>query len=830
MNGICGIILLMEQKKQFDKNYIKAFFLGFAVFAICVIPSMIMSDGVWIFYGDFNVQQIPFYVHAHSAIRSGNIYDFSTDLGGSLMGMYSFYLLGSPFFWLTLLFPTSVVPYLMGWISALKYAVMSLTAYAFMKPYCKKKDFALLGALLYAFSGFQGAVLVYNHFHDVMAFFPIYLILFERLVSPKENTQDSREKGRNLPFVFMTAFMLILNYYFFVGEVVFLVIYYIAKYGFDRERKFGAKIKDVLRALSSGFAGVLLSGAYILPAVYYTLGNSRLSSTLQGYDLVAYSEPTMLLGIIKNLVMLPDVSGLNSMMNQSFSRVSGVGAYIPLFSVAGVIAYCTYYKEKNWQKRVLYTCLVFAAFPVLNALFSALNSEYYARWYYMPILMMALMTANMLEDRGESTEAWKKGVFWVSAITIAITLMSILPAKTEEGVWTVLGALKNYEQLISEIVFSFVMLFLLYYYMFSLSKKSDRVTAVVVLVACLLTTATMFITGTVLVDMERKNDFIKQAVKGESPLYDTGEYYRFETDEDFYNYPLMWEDSHCITSFISTISDSTLKFYDALDVPRKVTSNLWTSRIGMRALLSSKYFVTNTMHSIEYIGHIEDMGDLKDYSFAFEKNGFKVYENENYIPMGFTFDAFVTEKDVEEAELSSTARDRLLVRALILPTELGAMAEQVISHNEIGIYQTTTINTFESACAERAATAATSFETNSRGFTAVTTLDKDNFVFFSIPYEEGFTAYVDGKERAIYKADYGFMAVLCPEGTHTIEFKYTLSGLSDGIKLSVAGLALLFLLIIISVFKAERKANTLTEIYIEEPEESLENNLEKGVD
>lgn len=797
----------MDKEKKFDVNYIKAFLMGFVVFAICVIPSAVMSRGIWIYYGDFNVQQIPFYIHAHEAIRSGNfLYDWGTDLGGSLLGMYSFYLLGSPFFWLTLIFPTSWVPYLMPWISALKYAVMALTAYAFVKPYCQKKDFALIGALLYTFSGFQGAVLVYNHFHDVMAFFPIYLLLFERMVAPADAEKPSREKGKNIGFVFMTAFMLILNYYFFVGEVVFLVIYYLAKYGTDGERKLSAKIKDLLRALFSGLAGVLLSGAYILPAVYYTLGNKRLSSVLNGYDLVAYSEPTMLLGIIKNVVMLPDVSGLNSMLNQTYSRVSGVGAYIPLFSIAGVIAYCIYHKEKTWQKKVLYTCVVFAVFPGLNALFSALNSEYYARWYYMPILIMALMTANMLESREEedAKPAIKKGVMWVTVITVAITIMGVLPVKTEDGGITVLGALKNYEQLVAELVFSFVMLFLLYTYVFVLSRKSDRVTLWIVLGACLLTTATMFVTGTVLVDMDRKNGFIDQAIKAESPMKDNIGYYRFETDEDFYNYPLVWRDSHCLTSFISTISDSTLDFYSAFDVPRKVTSNLWTSRIGMRALLSSRYFVTNAGHSIEYIGHIEDMADLKGYEYSYTQNGFEIYENQNYIPMGFTFEGFVTEKDVEEAELSTSSRDRLLVRALILPTELGAMASQVIPNADIGIYKTTTIPTFENECRKRAESAAVDFETSTYGFEAVVNLDKSNFVFFSVPYEEGFKAYVDGKETKIYKADYGFMAVLCSEGVHSIEFKYSLSGLDKGIKISLVGLALLFILIIVNVFKKER--------------------------
>ena len=63
---------------------------------------MIWDRGYLIFLGDFNSQQIPFYHVAHRAIRSGQWgWNWQTDLGVSFIGSYSFYLLGSPFFWLT---------------------------------------------------------------------------------------------------------------------------------------------------------------------------------------------------------------------------------------------------------------------------------------------------------------------------------------------------------------------------------------------------------------------------------------------------------------------------------------------------------------------------------------------------------------------------------------------------------------------------------------------------------------------------------------------------------------------------------------------------------
>ena len=74
--------------------------------------------------------------------------------------------------------------------------------------------------------------------------------------------------------------------------------------------------------------------------------------------------------------------------------------------------------------------------------------------------------------------------------------------------------------------------------------------------------------------------------------------------------------------------------------------------------------------------------------------------------------------------------------------------------------------------------------TNS-GFHAEITLKKDDLVFFSVPYDDGFTAYVNGKETEVIRVDEGLMAVLAPAGENTIDFVYQ----ADGYSLASKGLA-----------------------------------------
>ena len=101
--------------------------------AVCAIISIgfivYRNGGIFTYYGDYNCQQICFYMHAHELVKSGQIgWDWGTDLGANFIGSYSFYLLFSPFFLITLPFSTSAVPYLMAPLFVLKFCTAAFTA------------------------------------------------------------------------------------------------------------------------------------------------------------------------------------------------------------------------------------------------------------------------------------------------------------------------------------------------------------------------------------------------------------------------------------------------------------------------------------------------------------------------------------------------------------------------------------------------------------------------------------------------------------------------------------------------------------------------------
>ena len=51
---------------------IRLFLMGFLMYVIAALPILIRHGGLFFYYGDYNVQQVPFYILAHRAVRSGH--------------------------------------------------------------------------------------------------------------------------------------------------------------------------------------------------------------------------------------------------------------------------------------------------------------------------------------------------------------------------------------------------------------------------------------------------------------------------------------------------------------------------------------------------------------------------------------------------------------------------------------------------------------------------------------------------------------------------------------------------------------------------------------
>ena len=750
--------------------------------AVFFLPFYLIDGGFFHYAGDFNSQQISFYRYMNGFVKDAgypdsafttvrNTFSWATDLGSGVMNAYSFYLYGSPFFWLSLIFPQNWLPYLMVPLLILKFAVAGGGAYRYLCRYVRRTDYAMLGACLYAFSGFSVYNVFFNHFVDVVALFPWMLWALDE-------TLYEQEKHYGL-FAFWVGVNLLNNYFFFIGQVIFLVIYFICKL---TTRDFPMKLRLFARLAFESLLGAALGFVLLWPAVLSLLQNPRTIDLSSGWGFLTYSKVQQYLAILLSWILPPDSPYITSIWSEGIIKWTSMSAYLPLCSLAGAMAYWRA-RQGDSKKRIVAVCAVFALVPVLNSAFYALNSSYYARWYYMPVLILCAMTACGLESpdiTADELDAPARGIGWLMLATLAFAVVPVQDSRTKE--WS-LGVLQNPGQYFVVLGFGLGGL-VLYHFICRRWRGSRafarRMTAAVLAFACLFSMVHIGIGK--FGQWHTDSDLVEQytsalQLKDDLPEGD----WRVDTYETHDNLGL-WLDKSCLQYFGSTAAPSILSFYPALGVKRDVRSEPEISNYALRGLLSVKYLITTPEKQEDFLAAADEGWDYYD-----TRDGFMLYENKNYVPMGFTYDYYITEEEYE-ATVKNT-RSNLLMRALVLSEEDAAVYGKYLKKLPEEKRNDLWYDTYVSDCADRRASACRVFQMTNSGFHAEIDLGKEDLVFFSVPYDDGFTAYVNGQETDILRVDEGLMAVLAPAGENTIDFVYQADGFSLAGKVSLAGLA-----------------------------------------
>ncbi len=761
-----------------NNYFLKSFFLGMGLAFLIFLPFLVVDGGRFLFYGDFNVQQVPFYRLAHDAIRSGEWgWNYKTDLGANFIGSYSFYLLGSPFFWLTIPFPSEWLQFLMGPLFILKFACATLTGYVYIHRYAKTGETAMIGAVLYAFSGFSIYNIFFNHFHEAIITFPLLLAALDEYMA-------TRRRGLFALTVFACCFV---NYYFFVGQVTFTLIYFFLRLLCGRWR---IGWKDFLLLALEAVLGVGLSCALLVPSILAVLQNNRTGNLINGWNALLYNKNQRYLHILECFFFPPDLPARPNFTPDSESKWASLGAWLPLFGMSGVIGWLQL-RRKHWLKKMLWILFLMALVPFLNSSFQMMNSAYYARWYYMLTLMMALATVMALENERVN---WKRSITWTLTITLAIAAaVGFMPnLETVEDEKVLSFGLEQYPTRFWTYVAIAVVSLAALIYVFTFCRKSRR--GFTKSLTVVLSVITVFYSIFFIAIGKTQSDYtwdhlIPYALNGgkDVDLPDLQ-----DCRSDFYestdNSAMFWQ-IPSIQAFHSIVPGSVMEFYDSIGVQRDVASRPETSHYALRGLTSVHWLFDDDHDSDFFAG--EDASDpaMPGWAYYGNANGFDIWENQYYIPMGFSYDNYLTRSAYDD--MSKADREKAMLEAVVLENKdveaLSSLLTELPDGNRLF-----TEERYKNDCLDRAKTSCASFSYTSSGFIAERDTDRQELVFFSVPYESGWSAKVNGEPAEIYRVNVGFMAVVVPQGEKVvIEFTYRTPGLLLGVLISVFSLILL---------------------------------------
>ena len=746
--------------------------IGFGIFVIA-------NGGLFAVAGDFNVQQIPFAMYANDAVKSGNVvWDWSLDLGSNFIGGMMFYVLGNPSFWISLLFPSDWFMYITAWIYVLKYAAAGLTAFLWIRRHVKKQENAVIASMLYAFSGFMHEDLLFYHFHDVAALFPLLLITFEMLM-------EERKHG---PFIFAVTLNLLVNYFFFPGEVLFLAAYFILRYVADEGKAVWKRLPEIL---TEGILGCALGGILIAPAAVFVMQNPRVKFDYVGSNSLVFGAERYLF-ILKSMIFPGEVmSDQSAVINHNFSSCA---AYLPMAGMVLVIAFLSLPKSRgHWITRMLKWCLVMAVVPILNAVFS-LFAGLYHRWYYMPVLLFALCSAVVVEQIEDDSNIWEsmtpsqqavqKGMIIWSAITAAfIAFLAFVPWSSSDKskiyrpelfiAWSCVS--------VAGTVFTWLIL--------TQMKKKRKI--------FLTAGIFLFSVGTLIAAIRLYNVangedavHLRDRLVTSENLPDPGPMYRY-TNTD--NPETLTHGYAASANFCSTVSGSIFRFYQSLGLKRDVKSP--KAPAGMMNLISARYTYETKEKKDGGVLIGKAKGKYKTYY---------VYKNESVPPIGFTYDTYMTA--TEFAETTEANRAIVMLKTLVIPDDREEEVSSVLRRYNASRDGSASEEYITSISAAHQEECSSDVVRTTSSYSASITADADKYAFFSIPNDSGWTACVDGLKTEIIDIN-GFMAVRIHEGKNRIEFRYTVPGLKAGIGLSVFSAFLTVLYILFMRKRLKKVAN-----------------------
>ena len=777
------MFLQSSDLRQTEKHWWpRVFLLGLLVSFAALCPAILPYGGRFVTRGDFLEQQLPFLLEARRILRSGlNAYSFNTFLGAPALGSYAFYTLGSPFVWPLALLPEAALPFAISVMAVLKLACAVTFAALWLTRLVRDRRAALLCAVLYAFSSFSVVNTQFYHFWEVIAFFPLILWGMEVQMS------DAPRPG---VLGLCCGLNALTNYYFMASSAALAGLYFCFRFfspDWKRTRSLGRCFAVVFEcAVGCGLAGVLLLPALRFMMTITRTGGSETPLWARHYSLPELAER------LRSLLMPIESSVVHAWIGTAPSW-SSTACCLPVFGFCGALVFLAHPDGQRWLRRLLLVLLLISCVPVLSGAFALWTNLSYTRWWYGLAALQALAVGYALTAGGARPFAlpekarlrcWGIAFLLPSLYAAGLVLAGLLPEELLSGTPAAFllklragafasGAFRALSLGLS-LLGGAALLFLLVH------RPGWRAALAVVCLCAAVNFAAYIAAGDSLLlsgGTEAGQGRYTTAEIAEPTLSAIGSgsgWKRIDYGTRLRNYSLILGCGG-LTSFQSLRSSTVGRFITAagFGYDESTTVTPPDASGALRALLS----VT------EY--HQTDPDDPVPEGFVYdrEENGFAVYVNPNAVPMGFLQTAAVHQN---AARLRREILPETLLNYAVLDEEAFALAGDALGEGDPKAL---------TGWAERASQlqeqACDRFEVFGDGFEAHIDAAATGLLVFTIPYDKGFTAEVDGVPAQVVPCDISFMGVLVSPGSHTIRFRYHTRGLLPGIALTLLSAAVL---------------------------------------
>lgn len=623
------------------------------LFIISIISywEFLFGGRLYVICSDMYDQFIPEINNIINSISEGNfpMWSFSRGLGQQItVGNPNW--IGDIFTVISMLFGKKFFVFTFGFTMVLKIILSGMFFYMFLKELKVGSFTRILFSILYAFNGHMICRGIWIHYATEVVYVAFWLWGLE-LYSNKKNK-----------FIYPISFALLLlarnaSYIYIYSGLSFFYMIFRDLF----KNKFS--LKNILKFIPYYILGLGLSSVLVLPGIYAILSSSRIS----GNNLLA-SNPFAINGLLDYITTFSksfsySIMGAFSTTGSSKVILEDQVLYCGIITMIIIPQIFTFRNAYKSEKRIIYIMLglvsIYYIFPYIRYFLNAFSSTFYKTssfWSIIFLLLSGVYVCDKLEKKEENINI--TNLLITSAIYISIFVSIMLYDKS---------LLKIHQLVVCVLIILLITALLVIF-----SKYKNKIFIKYML---LFTIAIEIVLGIYmelysdkLPKMNKENNYTyynqtysdgtKEIVKElKKENYSFFRIIRGYSNKKYQGNDPQIQEYYGTTQYTSIMNKEKLNFYNLFNIERP--NDAWLAgfddRPYLNTMVSVRYFLRNNQNEKVPIGY--------DYLFTGE-NGIEVYENRNFLPLGYVYSNFITDKEFKELE--DYQKDETIIKAVVV--------------------------------------------------------------------------------------------------------------------------------------------------------------------
>ena len=738
----------------------------------------LLSQGVM---SDILRANLPTYVQMYDSLFTDhNFWSWKMGIGTSMFTHADVYF--DPFVYILFVKGREGIQSMLIWMMVIKLVAEGLTMGAYLRYFKLKPEAVVIASCMYAFSGYS--LVMGNNFAlgTILVYVPLVCLGIEKWL-------NENKKGLLLLSLFLTC---IYSYYFFFCFGLLTALYLAVR---AKQKQIRVIPKLVSLALIA-FAAIGLSLFSLLPQAELVLASDRVAGAKDVETGAALLIPqfrvlaTALARTVSNDFfgnrVITEYWGYAYNWSRDYFQIS---TYVS--SVFIILLGQLWANRKEYRKTL---CAMFAGvcililFPVFPYIFNAF-STINARWMFFLSFLQCVAAAWAIDSIVKAGRLKIKALLACTAISYAVMFLSAWivsldgDAKADKFAANLFSTKESMLCLTIFLLSILVLAFIQYYF----RQKKNVGRYIFGIGMCVILIADSFANYHSWYTSE--NSVCEYTAEEQSSYSDASadviadimtkdtSWYRIEK-----NFDSVYDDDglpsendamvqryYGLKSYNSVNNSNYSAFLKELGIyvanpvsieylkeigmsPKEVTGsqlnyiNGTYDRYNVMSYLGVKYYICN-----------DDTLDLPDsLKLIGEKDGLRIYQNENYLPLAFVNSKIIGKQQFQE--LSDEEKEQVLFEYAVLDSD------------EIGAKDINTINLQDSAEKKQNAFKLSSFSQDKVQFNI--SVKEDGYLNLTIPYNKDWHIYIDGEETETECVNIGLLGCKIESGAHEVTVKY----------------------------------------------------------